>query len=84
MHPQFVWNKEEFVNMDNGSIICVMKLACAQCIELEFVNYSMLDTINVITMTFIGTNTTIVDTTITKVKSSFDACGIKNCKKINN
>jgi hypothetical protein len=48
--------------------LCNEELACAQCIELEFVNYSMLDTINVITMTFIGTNTTIVDTTITKVK----------------
>jgi hypothetical protein len=25
MHPQFVWNKEQFVNMDNGSIICVLQ-----------------------------------------------------------
>jgi hypothetical protein len=48
--------------------LCIAKPACAQCIELEFVNYSMMDTINVITMTFIGTNTAIVDTIKTTIK----------------
>jgi hypothetical protein len=44
-------------------------------------NYSMLDTINVITMTFIRTNTTIVDTTITKVKVVLMQVVIKIARK---
>jgi hypothetical protein len=41
----------------------------------------MLDTINVITMTFIGTNTTIVDTTITKVKVALMRVLLKIARK---
>jgi hypothetical protein len=41
----------------------------------------MLDTINVITMTFIRTNTTIVDTTITKVKVVLMQVVIKIARK---
>jgi hypothetical protein len=41
----------------------------------------MLDTINVITMTFVGTNTTIVDTTKTKVKVALMCVVLKIARK---
>jgi hypothetical protein len=61
--------------------LCNEEPACAQCIELEFVYYSMLDTINLITMTFIGTNITIVHITITKVKVALMHVVLKIARK---